>query len=37
MKGKNAIALAREMINKFGGLNGLTMTTSEDLLGNSPL
>ena len=37
MKGKNAIALAREMISKFGGLNGLMMTTSEDLLGKSPL
>ena len=32
MKGKNAIALAREMINRFGGLNGLMMTTQEDLL-----
>ena len=32
MKGKNAIALAREMIVKFGGLNGLMMTTQEDLL-----
>ena len=37
MKGKNSIALAREMISKFGGLNGLMMTTSEDLLGKSPL
>ena len=37
MKGKNAIALAREMINRFGGLNGLMMITSEDLLGKSPL
>ncbi len=32
MKGKNAIALAREMIDRFGGLNGLMMTTQEDLL-----
>ena len=32
MKGKNAIALAREMIVKFGGLNGLMMTTQDDLL-----
>jgi len=32
MKGKNAIALAREMIGRFGGLNGLMMTTQEDLL-----
>ncbi len=32
MKGKNAIALAREMIVKFGGLNGLMVTTQEDLL-----
>ena len=31
-QGKNAIALAREMINRFGGLNGLMMTTQEDLL-----
>ena len=37
MKGKNAIALAREMISRFGGLNGLMMTRSEDLLGESPL
>ena len=36
-QGKNVIALAREMINRFGGLNGLMMTTSEDLLGKSPL
>ena len=33
---ENAIALAREMINRFGGLNGLMMATSENLLGNSP-
>ncbi len=32
MKGKNAIALAREMIVKFGGLNGLMMATQDDLL-----
>jgi len=32
MKGKNAIALAREMISRFGGLNGLIMATQEDLL-----
>ena len=32
MKGKNAIALAREMIGRFGGLNGLMVTTQEDLL-----
>ena len=32
MKGKNAIALAREMISRFGGLNGLMMATQEDLL-----
>ena len=31
-QGKNAIALAREMINTFGGLNGLMVTTQEDLL-----
>jgi DNA repair protein RadC len=31
-QGKNAIALAREMINRFGGLNGLMMATQEDLL-----
>ena len=37
MKGKNAIALAREMIGRFGGLNGLMMATSENLLGKSPL
>ncbi len=36
-QGKNAIALAREMISRFGGLNGLMMTTSENLLGKSPL
>ena len=30
--GQNAIALAREMINKFGGLNGLMTATQEDLL-----
>jgi len=34
---KNAIALAREMINRFGGLNWLMMATSEDLLGKTPL
>ena len=34
-QGKNAIALAKEMINTFGGLNGLMMATSEDLLGES--
>jgi DNA repair protein RadC len=33
----NAIALAREMIVKFGGLNVLMMTTSENLSGKSPL
>jgi DNA repair protein RadC len=32
-QGQNAIALAREMIVKFGGLHGLMSTTSEDLLG----
>ena len=32
MKGKNAIALAREMIVKFGGLNGLMMATQDDML-----
>lgn len=32
MKGKNAIALAREMIGRFGGLNGLMMATQDDLL-----
>ena len=31
-QGKNAIALAREMINRFGGLNRLMMATQEDLL-----
>lgn len=31
-QGQNAIALAREMINKFGGLHGLMSTTPEDLL-----
>ena len=31
------IALAREMINKFGGLNESMMATSEDLLGKTPL
>jgi DNA repair protein RadC len=31
-QGQNAIALAREMINKFGGLNGLMTATCEDLL-----
>ena len=36
-QGKNAIALAREMISRFGGLNGLIMATSENLLGKSPL
>ena len=36
-QGKNAIALAREMINRFGVLNGLMMATSEDLLGKNPL
>jgi DNA repair protein RadC len=29
--GQNAIALARETINKFGGLNGLMTATQEDL------
>ena len=32
MKGKNAIALAREMIDRFGGLNGLMLATQDDLL-----
>ena len=32
-QGQKAIALAREMIVKFGGLHGLMSTTSEDLLG----
>lgn len=32
-QGQNAIDLAREIISKFGGLNGLMSTTSEDLLG----
>jgi DNA repair protein RadC len=32
-QGQNAIALAREMINKFGGLHGLMAATSENLLG----
>jgi DNA repair protein RadC len=36
-QGQNAIALAREMINRFGGLNWLMMATSEDLLGKTPL
>ena len=36
-QGKNAIALAREMINRFGGLNWLMMATSEDLLGKTTL
>ncbi len=36
-QGKNAIALAREMIVKFGGLNGLMMATFEDLLGKTLL
>jgi len=31
-QGKNAIALAREMISNFGGLNGLMMATQDDLL-----
>ena len=31
-QGKNAIALAREMISRFGGLNGLMMATQEDLV-----
>jgi len=31
-QGKNAIDLAREMISRFGGLNGLMMATQEDLL-----
>jgi len=31
-QGQNAIALAREMKVKFGGVNGLMSTTSEDLL-----
>jgi len=31
-QGQNAIALARETISRFGGLNGLMMTTQEDLL-----
>jgi DNA repair protein RadC len=31
-QGKNAIALAREMISRFGGLNGLMMATQDDLL-----
>jgi len=31
-QGKNAIALAREMINRCSGLNGLMMATQEDLL-----
>ena len=31
-QGQNAIALAREMINRFGGLNGLMAATQEDLL-----
>jgi DNA repair protein RadC len=30
--GQNAIALARETINTFGGLNGLMTATQEDLL-----
>jgi len=36
-QGQNAIALAREMINKFGGLNGLMTATCEDLLAEGPL
>ena len=36
-QGQNAIALAREMINKFGGLNESMMATSEDLLSKTPL
>ena len=31
-QGQNAIALAREIISKFGGLYGLMLITSEDLL-----
>ncbi len=31
-QGQSAIDLAREMMSKFGGLNGLMSTTSEDLL-----
>jgi DNA repair protein RadC len=31
-QGHNAIALAREMIDKFGGLHGLMAATSEDLM-----
>ena len=36
-QGQNAIALAREMIVKFGGLNGLMSTTSEGFPDESPL
>jgi len=36
-QGGNVIALAREMINRFGGFNGLMMATSGDLLGKTPL
>ncbi len=31
-QGLNAIALAREMINRFDGLDGLMSATHEDLL-----
>lgn len=31
-QGQDAVALAREIIGKFGGLNGLVSATSEDLL-----
>ena len=36
-QGQNAIDLAREMIVKFGGLNGLRAATSDDLLSKIPL
>ena len=36
-QGHNAIALTREMIVKFGGLNGLRAATSDSLLSKIPL
>jgi DNA repair protein RadC len=36
-QGQNAIALAREMIGSFGGLNGLMLITPEGLLGETSL
>ena len=36
-QGHNAIALAREIISKFDGLNGLRAEKSDDLLSKIPL